>query len=356
VGTNGQLIFPAYRVFERGGLKVAVIGVIGDNAFEAIAAERRKDVRLLDPVNTLRQIVPQLRDKADLVVVLSHIGHEEEVALASKVPGVDVIVGGHSHTKVPKPVAVQNGDRTTLVVQDFQWGENVGRLDLTVDAGRIQSYTGELMPVTNAYAPDPAVEATVHHYSDQLAAQMNVVMGKSAYEFDNGRKNEGDTPLGNLVADVLREQTRVDIGIMNSGGIRSGLPKGDIKRGDIYSMLPFENRLVTMKVKGVVVQQILDFAASRLGKNGTLQVSGVSFAGQNEKAVDVKVAGKPLDPNRDYTLSTIDYIAAGNDGADVFKQARDVTPTGQLIRDAFFDYMKKHPVLEAPATGRIQKR
>jgi 5'-nucleotidase len=292
----------------------------------------------------------------DLVVVLSHIGHEEEVALASQVKGIDLIVGGHSHTKVPKPVAVPNGDRTTLVVQDFQWGEYVGRLDLTVDAGRIQSYNGELVPITNALKPDPAVQATVEQYASQLAAQMGVVVGKSNYEFDNGRKNAGDTPLGNLIADCIREQTRTDVGIMNSGGIRSGLPKGDIKRGDVFSMLPFENRLVRLKVKGATLQQILDFAASRLGKNGTLQVSGVSFVGQNEKAVDVLVGGAPIDPNKVYTVSTIDYIASGNDGAEVFKQATDVNPTGQLIRDAFFDYLKNHPMLEAPATGRIQQR
>jgi 2',3'-cyclic-nucleotide 2'-phosphodiesterase (5'-nucleotidase family) len=356
IGKNGQLVFPGYHVFERGGLKIAVIGVMGQNAYEAIAGDRRKDIAILDPVDTLRQVVPQLRDKVDLVVVLSHVGHEEEVALASKVPGIDLIVGGHSHTKVPKPVAVQNGDRTTLVVQAFQWGEYVGRLDLTVDAGRIQSYTGELVPVTNALQPDPTVKATVDKYASQLAAQMSVVVGKSAYEFDNGRKSEGDTPLGNLIADCLREQTNVDIGIMNSGGIRSGLPKGDLTRGAIFSMLPFENRLVTLKVKGTTVQAILDFAASRLGKNGTLQVSGVSFVGEHEKAVEVKVGGKPLDPNKVYTLTTIDYIASGNDGAEVFKQASDVHPTGQLIRDAFFDFLKRHPLIDAPPTGRIQKR
>lgn len=356
IGKNGQLLFPGYHVFERGGLKIAVIGVMGQNAYEAIAGDRRKDVSILDPVATLKQVVPQLRDQVDLVVVLSHIGHEEEVALASQVPGIDLIVGGHSHTKVPHPVAVQSGDRTTLVVQAFQWGEYVGRLDLTVDAGRIQSYNGELVPVTTALQPDPAVQATVDQYASQLAAQMGVVVGKSNYEFDNGRKNEGDTPLGNLISDCLREQTRADVGIMNSGGIRSGLPKGDIKRGDVFSMLPFENRVVTVKLKGTQLQQILDFAASRLGKNGTLQVSGVTFVGQNEKATEVKVGGAPLDPAKTYTVATIDYIASGNDGAEVFKQATDVKPTGQLIRDAFFDFLKRHPVVDAPATGRIQKK
>jgi 2',3'-cyclic-nucleotide 2'-phosphodiesterase (5'-nucleotidase family) len=124
----------------------------------------------------------------------------------------------------------------------------------------------------------------------------------------------------------------------------------------VFSMLPFENRLVTFKAKGTVVQQILDFAASRLGKNGTLQISGASFVGVNGKATEVKVGGKPLDLNKDYTLSTIDYLASGNDGAEVFKQVKDFHASGTLVRDAFFAFMQKHPVLDAPATGRIQQR
>lgn len=356
IDRKNQLVFPPYHVFERGGIKVAVIGLLGRNAYEAIASDRRKDVSIIEPAVVLKQLVPALRERADLVVVLSHIGHEEEVALAREVPGIDVIIGGHSHTKVDKPVAVVNGDRTAIVCQAFQWGEYIGRVDLTVDAGRVQSYHGELVPVTNALAPDPVVQAIVTKYSSQLAAEMGKVVGKSNHEFDNGRKNAGDTPLGNLVADCLREQGKVDIGIMNSGGIRAGLPKGDVTKGMVFSMLPFENRLVTFKAKGTVVQQIMDFAASRLGKNGTLQISGASFVGVNGKATEVKVGGKPLDLNKDYTLSTIDYLASGNDGAEVFKQVKDFNASGTLVRDAFFAFMQKHPVLDAPATGRIQQR
>lgn len=356
IDKKGQLLFPPYHVFERGGIKVAVIGVLGQNAYEAIASDRRKDVSIIDPAVVLNKVVPQLREQVDLVVVLSHIGHEEEVRLASQVPGIDLIVGGHSHTKVDKPVPVLNGDRTAIVCQAFQWGEYVGRIDLTVDGGRIQSYKGELLPVTNQLAHDPVVKATVDHYAGQLAEQMGVVVGKSNYEFDNGRKNSGDTPLGNLVADCIRDQARVDVGIMNSGGIRSGLPKGPITKGMVFSMLPFENRLVSFKATGAQVQQIMDFAASRLGQNGTLQVSGVSFVAQGGKAVDVKVGGKAIDPKRTYTVATIDYLASGNDGATVFQQVKDFHATGQLVRDAFMAYIKTKPVIEAPATGRIQQR
>lgn len=353
VGKDGQLLFPGYRTFERDGLKIAVIGVIGINAYEAIAEDRRKDVFVLDPIPVLKQVVGKLRRESDLVVVVSHSGHEEELEMASKVPGIDLIVGGHSHTKIEKPVAVANGDRQTLVVQAFQWGEYVGKLDLTVDAGRIQSYTGELLPVTAKYPPDPTVQATVDRYATQIAAKMNQVVGASAVEFLNSRKAMGDAPIGNLIADTLRAQTGTDIGIMNSGGIRASLPKGPITRGMVFSMLPFENRLVTFTADGQLVKELVDFAAARLGKSGSLQISGLAFTVRGGQVAEIKVGGKPLDPKRVYTVTTIDYLANGNDGAGIFKKVKELRATGVLVRDAFFNYMKDHPTLQTPEGGRI---
>ena len=99
-------------------------------------------------------------------------------------------------------------------------------------------------------------------------------------------------------------------------------------------MLPFENRLVSFKLKGQVVQDIMNFAASRLGQAGTLQVSGVSFVAVGGKATQIKVNGKPIELNKTYSMATIDYIASGNDGAGVFKQVKEFNATGQLVRDA----------------------
>ena len=353
VGKDGQLLFPGYRTFERDGLKIAVIGVLGINAYEAIAEDKRKDVFVLDPIPVLKQVVGKLRGENDLVVVVSHSGHEEELEMAAKVPGIDVIVGGHSHTKIEKPVAVVNGDRTTLVVQAFQWGEYVGQINLTVDDGRVQSYRGELLPVTSAIPPDPIVQATVDRYAKQIADKMNQVVGQSSVEFLNSRKAMGDAPIGNLIADALRAETGTDIGIMNSGGIRASLPKGPITRGMVFSMLPFENRLVTFHADGQMVKDLVGFAADRLGKSGSLQISGLSFTVKGGKVTEIKVGGQPLDPKRVYTVTTIDYLANGNDGAGVFKKARELRATGQLIRDAFFNYMKENPTLQTPQGGRI---
>lgn len=354
VDPRGKAIFPGWKIFDRGGVKIAVIGVMGKNAYQAIADTRRVGVSLLDTATLLRQLIPQLRKQADVVIVLSHTGHEEEVALAKEVPGIDVIVGGHSHTKVEKAVLVQSPDRETLVAQAFQWGEFIGRVDLTVDGKKVTRKAGGLVPVTSDIPPDPAIAATVSKYAAQIEQQMKQVVGKADFEFLNTRKAEGDAPIGNLIADSLRAQTGAEIGLMNSGGIRAPLPKGDVTRGMVFSMLPFDNSLVTAKVKGAVLQELLDFAASRSGRSGSLQVSGVSFLVDGGKATEVMALGQPLDPNRVYTMTTIDYLAQGNDGAEVFLKVGSYEQTGVLVRDAFMNYLKRQPLLTNPPGGRMR--
>ncbi|MEB3195832.1 MAG: 5'-nucleotidase C-terminal domain-containing protein [Candidatus Sericytochromatia bacterium] len=354
---KGQRYFPTHRIFERGGLKIAVVGALGRNAFEAVAAPRRAGITFKDPEPELKHLVQRLRSQVDLVVLLTHIGHEEEVSLAKAMPDVDLIVGGHSHTKVEKPVVVKHAKRDTLVAQAFQWGEFMGRIDLQVEGGRIVRHEGRLLTVGTEIPEDPTVAATVAHYAKQIATQMQEVVGRTAIEFSNSRKREGDTPIGNLVADAVKEETGAQVAFMNSGGIRAPLPQGDITRGMVFSMLPFENTLVTFTCTGVQLQAILDFAASRNGKSGSLQVAGLQYEVDGERARAVQVEGKALEPGAVYRVATIDYVAQGNDGADVFRSVSEVVNTGTLVRDAFMRFMKKRAgAVEAPSGGRIRKR
>ncbi|MDB5101618.1 MAG: hypothetical protein JWM80_6039 [Cyanobacteria bacterium RYN_339] len=354
VRENGAQIFPGYRVIDRAGLKIALVGIMSQNAFDAVAGERRKGLKLEDPIKALQGVVPALREKCDLVVILSHSGHEEEVEIAKAVPGIDVIVGGHSHSKVDHPVVVLHGDRPTLVVQAFQWGEFLGRIDLTVDHQKITKFEGHLVPVESSLKPDAGVEAMLAPYVNKIKAQMDEVVGHTAVEFLNQNKQNGDAPIGNLIADAIRERTGTDVAFMNSGGIRAPFPKGAITRGMVYSCLPFENRLVKFEVSGELMAQILEFVAGKTGKQGSLQISGLTLTVENGKPKDVMIGGQPFDRARNYTISTIDYIANGNDGADVFKQVKELHPTGELVRDAMFAYMAAHALVDTPEGGRIK--
>lgn len=351
---SGKPLFVRKHVFERNGLKVGVFGILGEDALGAIAKKHQQDFRFRPSVEVAEEMVRELREEADLVIMLSHSGLEEDTALAKQVKGIDLIVGGHSHTKLDVPREVMNGDWRTLVVQGFQWGEYLGRLDLKVENGKIVSYEGKLLPITAAIGEDPVVAETVEAYNAKIAKEMAVVVAQAPQGLSSEGKYQGDSQLGNWTADMLKEVTKADIGIVNSGGIRASFQPGPITVGAVYSVFPFDNAVVTLDVSGKLLQQILDTTASYLGASGFLQFSGVTFRIEDGKAKDVKVNGKKLDEKRTYTIATIDYIAQGGDRHPLFTEATNYQTQGVLLRDAVLAYLKKNPNVKAPALGRIQ--
>lgn len=351
---TGKPIFYGSQVFEREGLRVGVFGVLGDDALLAVAEKNRRGFRFVSPYAIAEKTAAELHKHADLVVMLSHSGLQEDLDLASKIKGIDVIVGGHSHTKVDHPKVVTNGDWKTLVVQAYQWGEYMGELDLKVDHGTITSFDGNLLPITRALAPDPKIEATVTRYSDQIAKRMNVVIGEAPKGLSQDDKYARDCELGDWTADLMRDRAHAEIGIMNAGGLRSPLLPGPVTVGAIFSIFPFDNALVTVDLDGSTIQQLLDRSASAPGKAGALQYSGLKFRVDGAHATNVEVDGAPLDPARHYRVVTIDYLAQGNDGFTPFTKGTHYHALGMLLRDTILEAVKTHPEVLPPATGRIQ--
>ena len=164
---------------------------------------------------------------------------------------------------------------------------------------------------------------------------------------------DGETPLGDFVADVIRETAGADLAIMNSGGIRAPLPSGTVTVGDVYSVLPFDNTIVTVDMEGWKVRQLLDFIARRLGSGGFAQVSGVQFAIRGWRASYIRIAGKPLDGGRTYRVATIDFLYQGGDGYTMFERAGAVHETNILTRDAAVEFLRRHPDYEFKKRDRI---
>ncbi|HEY9899826.1 MAG TPA: bifunctional UDP-sugar hydrolase/5'-nucleotidase [Pantanalinema sp.] len=351
---TGKPIFVGTHVFERGGLKVGVFGVLGLDALGAVAKQNQKGFTFVSPLKVAQETAAELRKRSDLVVMLSHSGLDEDMALAGKVKGIDVIVGGHSHTKLDQPKEVVNGDWRTLVVQGFQWGEYVGKLDLKVDGGKVVSYEGKLLPVTKDIADDRKVAETVKAYNDKIEERMAVVIGDAPKGLSADGKYKKDCELGNWTADIMRERAKAEIGIMNAGGLRAALQPGPIKVGDVFTIFPFDNALVTLDVDGAVLKGFIDKAAGIPGRAAQLQYSGVTFAVEEGKASDIRVNGVPLDPKRYYKVATIDYLAQGNDGYEAFATGKNYRPTGVVLRDVALEAIKAHPTVVPPATGRIR--
>lgn len=349
--------------FELDGVTVAVLGLTTKETPIVTHPKNVVGLTFLDPVEVASQLVPSLRSQADLVVVLSHLGFDEDVRLARTVPGIDVIVGGHSHTRLDEPVQV--GD--TVIVQANEYGKFLGYLKLTVDEGRIVDAVGQLLPITADAPVHLSVQGVVDRWDEQLGARLDQPVGVTRVDLNGEREfvRTGETNLGNLIADVMRETVGADITLHNGGGIRASIPAGEISLRDVYTVLPFDNVLVGIQLTGEQILAALEHSVSQYPaqSGGFLQVSGLSFvfdADQppGQRVVEVLIGGAPLDRNRLYRVATNDFLAAGGDGYEMFVGAPrfygSQLADGEFLRDVVARWIEEQGVIAPAVEGRIR--
>lgn len=365
--SSGALVFPPYRIIERNGLSIGVAGVIGNAAWDVISVTNRAGMRLIEPASAVASLVAELGPRTDLFVLLSHSGYEHDLALASQVSGIDVIVGGHTNTYLETPTVVRSEPTVvppstgkgagTVVVQAFKWGVFLGRLDLRLaDDRTVTGAEGRLIPVTASITVplDSPVHRLVESYDEMIRARTSQIVGRSDVEFQypEKRKHLDTLPLGSLVAQSLVEFTGADMAIVNSGCIREILPRGPITLGRIFSMLPFDNTVVTLTMDGRSLIAMFDYLCRHYGAISGFQYSGVTctFDLGNRVVTDLKIAGRPVEAGNTYRVATISYLSDGNQHGNVlFKDATNRKDDGYFYREAFLDYIRRHPVITMPA-------
>lgn len=203
---------------------------------------------------------------------------------------------------------------------------------------------------------NPKTVQLIDKYKQQMSAQMNEVIGVAPAELKGGIP---ESPLLNLTADVLHEAgskftpTRVDVGLMNDGGLRNTIRSGNVTVGNIFEVYPFDNQLVVLTVKGKDLRDLFTYIA----KIGGAGVSGVTLRIGNGTIAELYIGAATLVDERTYTVATIDYLADGNDGMTALKKAIDRKYTGLLIRDVMMDYIrsatKAGKKITADLDGRI---
>ncbi len=358
-GNAGRLlpgILP-YVLLERKGIRIAVVGVSTPDTPYTTKRDNVEGLVFLDPVSALPEVVREARSKgAAVVVVLSHLGFEEDRKLAAAVPGIDVIVGGHTHTAVTKPVRVGG----TVVAQAGSHGMYLGvvRLEADPKTGSVsyaESGSGLLPVLAAPGAPeDPEIARIVGSYRARLAGEFRRVVGKS--DVDLVRDDNDESNVGNLLCDAARAATGADVAFMNAYGIRADLPGGEITLEQVYTMLPFENTLMTVELTGSGIVSALERGASL--ESGMLQVSGVAFRADLSKPAgsrvsDVRIGGAPLDPKKRYRAAVNDFLAAGGDRFDAFREGTGAAAGGNF-RDAVLEYLRTGSPVSPRVEGRIK--
>ena len=316
-----------------------------------------------------------LKKKADIVIALVHMGVYGEKGdnskgskrIAAQVPGVALVIDGHTHTKLEEPLMVKNEvtGKEVAIVQARQWGLYMGDVSLSFMNGEVTGLDYKLVPInvkwreklddgTKVYhfldkeiKDDAALAALLQPFVDKVDAVLNDVIGKATAPFLNDDTRKMETAIGDMVADSMlwyanSQNLGADFAFQNGGGIRTSLGDGDIQKRTIYEVLPFDNSVMTVTLKGTDVIALFNQTPEAVGHGAMPQVSeGVSFVIDTAAGTisDVLINGSPIDPAKEYVIATNSYLASGGDGYKVFKNNVGVYDSSLMQRDAFIDYV-----------------
>lgn len=372
--SDGSYLAKPYIIKNLKGLKVGLLGLTLKETPYIVNPGNVKNLVFEDEVKTAKKIVPDLEKKADIVIALAHLGifndpEKGSRRLARNVKGIDVIVDGHSHTKIDAPVVEtpHGTQEQTLIVQAWKWGLVLGRLDLWIKDKRVVDYRFRNIPINLSHrGPSiPEDERLLHmlnKYVKRAGKDLNTIIGEAINTFYMKGSRSGETAIGDLVADSMlwftRERYHVDFAINNGGGIRADIPEGKIRKRTIHEVLPFENTIVVLNIKGSSLRALLNRKFESGEGGGFPQVSDGIKILVNRETGDcerIMIKGQPLNPFRVYRISTNSYLAQGGDGYREFMNAEDKYDTSVRQREALIKYIQHLARPIFPITkGRIR--
>jgi 5'-nucleotidase / UDP-sugar diphosphatase len=345
VENSGRPLTQASDIKNLGPLKIGIFGFVTRDASGYQAA--KEGVTISNEIETSRRMVRALRPKADIVIALSHAGEKVDENIAAAVPGIDVIIGGHSHSRIPSGEVIPfsgrskaNEVRGTIIVQAYQWGGELGRLDLFFERDKsrtwhISRFKEILIPITSAIPEDPQVAAVVARYWAPIASRYGAVIGRAAADFV---ARGDDLAQYNLVADAIRETFKADIELENLGGVRAELAEGKITFEDMINLDPFKNTIVTFRISGRRLKEILT-------KNKPA-VSGIKYKLVKGRLTRAMVQGHEIRDAGIYTGTANSYFAA------MAMKGIATKDTGQQRIDVVVNYIRRKGTVKPSYDGR----
>ena len=342
-----KMVLPS-RIYDLDGLRVGVIGLGNFSSLNSIYDESNSmGVQPIEPGDVLPAEASKLRSQgADLIVVVSHMGLDDDQEQALLFADVDIFMGGHHHVAINPPLVITNEEtgKRIPVVHSGAFAKFVGRLDVVVRDGKVLSHSYKLFPVDRFVPEDAAILDIMEEYSDALDAKYNTeqVIAYAEEKLTRYGSTGGDSMLGNFAAEAMRFYPGVEteIALTNTLGIRSDIPPGDITIDVLFNSMPFDNTITTMFLSGREVQELLDYVSFRSTERGCssqAQIAGIQFDMVCDpflpRAENIMINGIALDLEGTYELATNNYIANGGSGFQVLERNTTQTDTGISIRD-----------------------
>lgn len=376
-----------YTILDINGRMVGIVGCTTEDT--SLISKPGPDVYFGEVISSLEETVDELGElDVNIIVALSHCGLKKDKEIAAAVDGIDIIVGGHTHSLLsnvdpeaegPYPVVVESPDgNNVLVVTAKSWGQYLGDLDVTFDENGVPvEWTGEPVLLDPLVPEDSEVMAIVDEMNTEVEPLTRMVVGHTNVDLpgDEDTCRHYESSLGNLICDAMLWDTRhsgIQVILFNGGGIRSGIGKGDITLAEVLEVMPFGDTLATLELRGIDLWETLEYGVSRAedplneGTGRFLQVGGLKYTWDpseppGSRIVEVLVKNEdgsysPLEDDTLYKIATSDYLRNGHDGFEILlMKAVDPYDFGRVISDIFVDYLGEYSPVEPHVEGRISR-
>lgn len=370
--TTGKRVFDPYKIIEKDGVKIAIIGAITEETPTIVLAKHVENFEFKDAASEINSLVSEVKDKgADVVLALVHIGDNgdgktgEIFDLASKLSGVDGVFGGHSHTILNTtvngmPVVIANNAGKGLIDSKMTLGAD-GKVSFKTEYIDIYNDKPNGYKAANPVV-DPDVIALVDDAKVEVGPTFSEVIGTASEDL---KRTQNDTPygesyLGNWTTDVMRAKVNADVAMQNNGGLRIDIPKGDITVGTIFSYMPFDNYIYLLNMNKAQIKTVLEQAFADNGKG--IQLSGLKVKYDYTKPSGSRVVsitredGTPISDTEILKVATNDFMASGGDGFAGFIDAGGKDPASDthiLVRDALLDDVRANKGIKTNLNSRI---
>ncbi|HIF5587526.1 TPA: bifunctional UDP-sugar hydrolase/5'-nucleotidase UshA [Vibrio parahaemolyticus] len=390
---TGKRLFQPYAMFNKQGIKIAIIGLTTEDTAKLGNPEFIGQVDFRDPKAEAKELIAELKktENPDLIFAVTHMGHYENGNRGINAPGdvalarylnegdLDMIVGGHSQEPVcmegpnvikknfkPGDECQPDQQNGTYIVQAHEWGKYVGRADYEFRNGELSMVSYDLIPVNlkkkinvdgqsqrvfvqDEITQDKAMLDFLRPFQEKGQNQLNVKIAES-----NG-KLEGDrdvvrfqqTNLGRLIATAHMERAKADFAVMNSGGVRDSIEAGDITYKDVLTVQPFGNMVSYVDMSGQEVLDYLNIVATKPVDSGAYaQFAGISMRIENDKVTNVFIGNKQLRLDGRYRFTVPSYNASGGDGYPKIDTHPGYVNTGFTDAEVLKDYLESHSPID----------
>lgn len=357
---NVKTLTPPYLIKKIGTVRIGFIGLLTPNMQYLTLKENIEGYKFLDPQATLIEYLPKLKNKADIIVLVSHLGYRADIRLAKNFDDLNLVFGGHTHMTLIKPFI----EKDIIICQAGSRGNYLGVLEAWIDikARKITKYKMRLVKTfTDEIEPDSLVLQKVNEIEAPVRQQLAKVIGKLETPWIR-KVSPGESNIANWIADAIREHAQTDVTFINASGIRKDLPAGNITERDIWEIEPFSNTITQFQVTGKELKQILE--KSHSDQRSFLVPSGVRYywvinAPRGNRVRDIQINGTPLEMDSTYMISSNNFLT----GETKFEKAfglnyadHEIIQTATLVRDVMIEKIKQQKVIVAEIDQRIQQK